>query len=110
MRFVAFIGHGPNWIPGKSNLEQGEPMRAHFAKMDQRFGEGSLLIGGPFRSADGGLAVLNVGSEAEAREIMDADPGVQAGVLSYELKEHIAYFDVITSTRTPASEVSRAWL
>lgn len=99
MRFVAIISHGPNWIVGKPVTEQGEPMRGHLAKMDQRFGEGSLLIGGPFGSGDGGLAVLETESMERAREIMEEDPGVLAGVLTYELKEHILYFDTITGTR-----------
>jgi hypothetical protein len=44
--------------------------------------------------------VLNVADESEARDIMEADPGVQAGVLNYDLKLLTAYFDVFDGSGT----------
>ena len=96
MIYVALIGHGPNWLPGKSVYEQGQPVRDHLAAMRSRYEEGSLLLGGPF-DRGGGIAVLDVAGELEARELMDADPGVVAGVMSYELHHLTAYFDAFHS-------------
>jgi uncharacterized protein YciI len=100
MRYVALIGHGPNWLDGRSVYEQGEPIEGHLRTMGQRYDEGTLLLGGPFESGHQGIAVLNVADESEARDIMEADPGVQAGVLGYDLKLLTAYFDAFDGTRT----------
>jgi uncharacterized protein len=90
--YIALIGHGPNWVEGKSVYEQGQPVRDHLTSMRARYEEGSLLLGGPF-DRGGGIAVLDVADEAAARTLMDADPGVVAGVMSYELHRLTAYFD-----------------
>jgi uncharacterized protein YciI len=93
--FVALIGHGPNWIAGKTVYEQGKAIDAHLVSMRRRFRDGSLLLGGPFDRA-GGIAVLQAENEVDARAIMDADPAVLAEVMVYELFELTAYFDAFT--------------
>jgi uncharacterized protein YciI len=103
MRCIALIDHGPNWIPDRSVYEQGAPIEAHLASMRRRYDEGVLLLGGPFASHRGGIAVLDVDDEAAARRLMDADPAVVAGVMSYRLETVIAYFDVMSQTRTTAT-------
>jgi uncharacterized protein YciI len=95
MVVVALIGHGPEWIAGKSVHEQGASVQAHLVAMRHRFNEGTLLLGGPFDRA-GGIAVLDVGDRAAAERVMEADPAVIAGVMVYELFELTAYFDAFT--------------
>lgn len=100
MRIVALIEHGPAWDPDKTLYQQGPAIEAHLAAMANRFDEGSLLIGGPFDHADGGIAVLDVADIAAARSVMDTDPAVIAGVLRYELRVVRAYFDAFSRTRS----------
>jgi uncharacterized protein YciI len=100
MRYVALLDHGPNWKPGRSIYEQGTPIVEHLTTMRQRYDTGSLLLGGPFADHDGGIAVLDVANETAAIELLEADPAVAAGVLTYTLREVIPYFDVYAGTRT----------
>ena len=95
------IGHGPNWLEGRTVYEQeGAPIAAHLRAMGERYDEGKLLLGGAFESGHEGIAVLNVGDEADARALMDSDPAVKAGIFSYELRVLTAYFDDFDGTRT----------
>lgn len=99
MRFIALFDHGPAWKPGRSVYGQGTPIVEHLATMRQRYDAGSLLLGGPFAD-HGGIAVLDVADEHAALDLLEADPAVAAGVLTYTLRELIAYFDVYAGTRT----------
>lgn len=108
MRIVALIDHGPAWDPDKSLYQQGPTIEAHLAAMANRFDEGSLLIGGPFDHAEGGIAVLDVADIATARSVMDTDPAVIAGVLRYELRVVRAYFDAFSRTRSAGPVVGLA--
>jgi uncharacterized protein YciI len=100
MRFIAMLTHGPAWQPGRTVYQQGPPIQRHLEAMRRRFDQGELLLGGPFRQIDGGIAVLDVADAAAAQSLLDADPAVQAGVLEYEVIELIAYFDAYDGVRT----------
>ena len=103
MRCIALISHGPAWLAGRSVYEQGPVVDAHLAAMCRRFDEGSLLLGGPYASHTGGIAVLDVADFDAARRLMDADPGVAAEVMTYRLETVVAYFDAFTGERTTAT-------
>lgn len=105
MRCIALIDHGPNWRPDRSVYEQGPPIEAHLVAMRHRYDDGNLLIGGPFASHRGGVAVLDVADEAEARRLMDADPAVIAGVMTYRLETVLTYFDAYSGIRTASAAV-----
>lgn len=109
MRVIAHISPGPYWIGGKTVYEQGAPIEAHLDAMRRRYDEGSVLLGGPYAVGIGGIAVLEVRDMDHAMAIMDADPGVVAGVLSYELRQHVNYFDAFMGVRTDrrAAELGR---
>ena len=102
MRFVALFGHGPNWQRGKTVYDQGAPIEGHLVSMRRRFDEGTLLLGGPFDEG-GGIAVVEAVSEATAAQLLDSDPAVEAGVLSYQLHRLHAYFDAFASVRAEVS-------
>jgi uncharacterized protein YciI len=55
--------------------------------MHECFMSGKILIYGPVMATGGafGVAVLEVGDEAEARELMESDPSVLAGLNKFEL-------------------------
>jgi uncharacterized protein YciI len=99
MRIIAHIAPGPNWLPGRSVYEQGEPVRDHLRFMQARFDDGSLLLGGPARDGLSGLAVLEVPDVEAAQAFAAADPGVAADVLVYEIRELVPFFDALVSRR-----------
>ena len=103
MRVIVHLTPGPNWIDGKSVYEQGEPMEAHLASMRRHYDEGSLLLGGPYEGHNGGIAVLEVRDMTRAATLMDADPGVLAGVLVYDLRQQVSIFDAFAGIRTDAN-------
>lgn len=78
---------GPAYLPGRPFAEQPAIME-HGAYMDQLHDAGILVFGGPFFDdldplvITGAFLFLNVGSETEAREIVDRDPGVTHGLLT----------------------------
>jgi uncharacterized protein YciI len=97
MRFAALLNPGRAWIEGKSVHEQDRAvMLAHLHAMRAKFEEGSVLFGGPFRSDDGGIVLIEAPSRADARSILDADPAVGAGILDYSLFDVRPYFDAIS--------------
>ena len=102
MKFVALIGHGPNWKAGRSVYEQGPVITEHLVAMCGLYDRGALELGGPFER-DGGIAVLDVDDEETAHAMMQADPGVLSGVMVYELHRLTAYFDAHHEVRTTAS-------
>jgi uncharacterized protein YciI len=103
MRYIALIEHGPAWLAGRSVYEQGPAIEAHLVCMRSRFDDGSLLLGGPFASHTGGIAVLDLPDLEAARRFMDSDPGVAAGVMTYRLETVLAYFDAFSRHRTTAT-------
>ena len=108
MRYVALISHGPRWRTGRSVFEQGPAMQDHLEAMRRRFDEGSLLLGGPF-DGKGGIAVLDAPDEDAAADVMDTDPGVVAGVLTYELHHLNAYFDAFAGVRAEETVAELRW-
>jgi uncharacterized protein YciI len=96
MRYVAILNAGRAWIEGKGVQEQDRAvMLAHLHAMRRRYDEGSVLFGGPFRTGDGGIVLIEAPSRPDARSIMDEDPAVSAGVMDYTLFEVRPFFDVI---------------
>ena len=57
-------------------------MNEHSAYFQRQFEAGKLLLYGPVMAPDGafGLAILEVGDEAEARQFGENDPSVRAGL------------------------------
>lgn len=97
MRYVAILNSGRAWVEGKTVSEQDpEIMRAHLVAMRRHYDEGAVLFGGPFRSMDGGLVLIEAPSRMDARAIIDQDPAVAAGILDYNLFEIRPFFDIIS--------------
>ena len=78
---------GPSYLPGRPFAEQ-PGIGEHAAYMDQLHDAGILIFGGPFFDdldplvMTGASLFLNVGSETEAREIVDQDPAIIHGLLT----------------------------
>jgi len=96
MRYVAILDQGRAWKEGEtiSGQDRGV-MLAHLRTMRERYDEGSVLFGGPFRSIDGGIVLLEAPDRLAAKSVMDADPAVAAGILDYNLFEVRVFFDAV---------------
>lgn len=62
--------------------------------------QGNLLLGGPYEGHNAGIAVLEVNDMRHPATIMNEDPGVRAGVLVYEVRQHVSIFDAFAGIRT----------
>jgi len=82
--FVVIYTPGPAWLAGKSVTEQPS-FREHGMYMKQVFAARQLLMGGAFLDNQGGLGILDVANEAQAREIVAHDPAVLARVFEPHL-------------------------
>jgi uncharacterized protein len=74
----------PTFIEDMRDDEQ-DVMRDHLAYLRRLLGEGTVLLAGPSLDPPFGIIVFVAESEAEAWEIVRADPSVQAGVQTPEL-------------------------
>ena len=88
--FLIIFRPGPNWINGESVFAQ--PLKPHARYMQQLYDRGKLLYAGPFLDNCGGLAILNVSSEAEVRDILAADPATSEQVLVAETHPWLSMF------------------
>jgi len=88
--FVQLSFPGPNWVRGKPVYEQD--LSAHSEYQERLLGEGKIVLAGPFSDSSGGLTVLRVDTEEEARRIMEQDPAVVDGVLKSVLRPwHVVF-------------------
>ena len=75
MIFAVVYTPGPAWIQEKQVVEQPF-FKEHARYMRRFFDDRRLLMGGFFLDNQGGLGILEVANEAEAREIVEQDPAV----------------------------------
>jgi len=87
--YVQLSFPGPNWIPGKPIYEQN--LMEHAKYQERLLEQGKLVLAGPFSDSSGGLTVLKVETENEARAIMEKDPAVIDGVF----KAHVRPWHVV---------------
>ena len=73
--FLVKRTHGPSWDPSRVRRDQ-DGWDDHAAFMDELVAGGVIVLGGPVGDGDGthALLVMDVGSEAEVRERLAADP------------------------------------
>lgn len=66
-----------------------ELQKRHLAHLDSLAKTGVLLMAGPFENGGDkrGLMLFDVGTKEEAAPLMDSDPAVKAGRMTYELIE-----------------------
>lgn len=83
MKFAIFYTQGPAWVQGKSIYEQ--PAEDHDQWALNLFKAHKLLLAGPFSDDSGGLVVIEVSNEAEARELFASDPGLISGIFQATL-------------------------
>ncbi len=82
-RFIVHLETGPAWNP---ELPPGEQTRfkEHSANMNRLRTEGAILFGA--RYGEYGLLILEGASKETVTELLDADPGVKAGIFTYRIE------------------------
>ncbi|WP_338847364.1 YciI family protein [Massilia sp. W12] len=87
VRMVILHRPGPAWVAGKSVFEQ-TGIGAHVQHYRQLLQQGKLAQGGPFLDGSGGMMIARRGAnEAEMKAFAAADPAVQSGLLTFEVKQ-----------------------
>jgi uncharacterized protein YciI len=86
-RFVIFHRPGPLWKPQVSALEQ-HGVAAHFEYLQTAFEAGKIEKAGPFPvGSGGGMIIMRADTtEADARLLIDGDPGVKSGLILAEVR------------------------
>ncbi len=93
MRLISIMSLGPNWESSGTDGSQPATMRAHYDYMRKLYDDGALILGGPFKRAPGGITVLEYPSKDDAEAALSKDPGVQAGLFTFDVREHYTMFD-----------------
>jgi len=94
---------GPKWDPAVP-VRQQPGIEEHGRYMTELTANGVLVLGGPFledtapRTASGAMVVFATADAAEARRLMEADPGVRAGLF---VIGEVRRFYVATGTWRP---------
>jgi uncharacterized protein YciI len=90
-QFVVVHTPGPAWKPGVAAFEQ-DGLQLHVAHYAQLLKQGKLVMGGPFLDAkSGGIMIAEPGvPDQELRAFAAADPAVQSGLLSFEVRPWLA--------------------
>lgn len=80
--FLVQFSLGPAWDPAKGPAEQ-DAFAEHSGNLGRLRGEGRIVLGA--RYSDKGMIVLRAATEEAARAEIEADPGVVAGIFTFEL-------------------------
>ncbi len=81
--FVFVYEPGPNWLEGKPIFEQ--PTEPHIQYMNARRDDGTLVLGGPYKDSSGAMGIFQAGSLEQATELVENDPWVRDGIVTYRL-------------------------
>lgn len=82
--FAQLKGTRPGW-PEEMTADEERIMGEHFVYLKELVAKKKVIAAGPVFNPVFGLVILQVASETEARDIMDREPSVLAGVHTYEL-------------------------
>ena len=88
-QYLVVFSLGPAWDKSRPPPEQ--PRFADHGRNLKRLRDAGAIVLGA-RYADKGMLVLRAESEAAARAEIENDPGVQAGIFTFELNELRAFY------------------
>ncbi len=89
--FVVSHTPGPAWKAGLPFRQQPGIME-HVRYYQVLHDGGRVIMGGPFLDDSGGMMVLAVGSEDDARRMAGDDPAVRSGLLTVVVHPWMASF------------------
>ena len=84
--FVQLLGTRAGW-PNDMTPAEEKIMTEHYYYLKDLIKKKKVLMAGPVFDPIFGLIILSTESEAEAKDIMDKEPSVVAGVHTYEMHE-----------------------
>jgi hypothetical protein len=87
--YLVIFSLGPSWLAGKPPGEQ-TAFREHGQNLKRLRDADRIAMGA--RYADKGMIVLRSESEAAARSEIADDPGVRAGIFTFELNELFPFY------------------
>lgn len=87
---MVILKTGPNDSKITDKAERAELFKGHFANMSRLAEEGILVMAGPLMEnpPKRGLFIFNVKTPEEAKQYVETDPTVKAGVFEYELTKY----------------------
>ena len=85
--YIGFLVRGPNYQANISKDEREALFQKHIAYIRSQAAAGKYRLSGPFLDDGniGGMLIIDVPTEAEAKEIVSHDPMVEAGRFALEL-------------------------
>lgn len=85
--YIGFLVRGPNYQAHMSKEQHAALFQKHIAYIRSQAAAGKYRLAGPFLddSNIGGMLIIDVPTEAEAKEIVSHDPMVEAGRFALEL-------------------------
>jgi len=83
--FVQLLGTREGW-PDNMSAEEEKIMSEHFVYLKGMVFKKKVLMAGPCFDPVFGLIVLQVDSESEGREIIDNDPSIKSGLMTYKMQ------------------------
>ncbi len=98
--YLVVFSLGPAWDRAKPPAEQAG-FHEHGRNLKRLRDEGRIALGA--RYADKGMIVLHAGSEAAARTEIASDPGVLAGLFTFEVNELRPFYAGCLETGGPAN-------
>ena len=102
--FLVQFSLGPAWAAGKPPQEQPR-FKEHGANLKRLRDDGKIVLGA--RYSDKGMVVLRFASEEQARAEIAADPGVQAGIFTFELFELRPFYDGCLARQAPQAALAK---
>ncbi|NGQ95667.1 hypothetical protein G3578_10925 [Brevibacillus sp. SYP-B805] len=60
---------------------------AHLAYINELYGQGKVVMAGPFTDKRGGMVIYKAETWEEAKQLAEADPVVKEGARTLELRE-----------------------
>ena len=86
--FVGFLLKGPK-VGELSQEQQMDVVKRHLQYVRSQFEAGHYAIAGPFldNGPISGMIVTTASSDTDAKALLDADPGVQAGIFKSEIHQ-----------------------
>lgn len=83
--FILRYKPGAAWQPGLPLAEQ--VLAPHLGYMEELFGAGALVAGGPIIGRDRGMYILALEDESAVHDLIAADPGVASGLFAVEMQQ-----------------------
>jgi len=82
--FVRLLGTREDW-PNSMTPDEERIMSEHFHYLKDLVGQRKVLLAGPVFEPVFGLIIVQAGSKAEARKIVEKDPSVVHGLHTFEI-------------------------